>query len=1101
MPMRQQTTPQAKTVVAQTPLAGSNPDEEILQLKGARSRPTALLKLQGAIRSSKGEIAVQPMVDSGASGIGFVDPAFVAKCGARMQPSSRRVALADGTLVEAAGEVDLQYAIASKSGPAMEFTSTFVVTPLHPYELILGIGWLERHQVLVAFHERSLSLRVDGSGERQSIRPLERLTEDGSPALAPMRLMTVSARGFERARRRGELETLYAVFVRSVEDGSESKDKPPPPGSDHPRIKQLLAKYRQAVFPEEPPAGIPPKRGVEHAIELKPGTRLPMVRPLRHESQKDAKIIQEYIEAGLKSGMLLPSTSPYGSMALIVPKKDGTPRFVVDYRALNEITIKNKYPLPLMDELFDRVAGAKWFTKIDLRSGFHQIAIRPEDREKTAFRTRYGSFEYTVLPMGLCNAPGTFMQLMNETFADMLDKSVLCFLDDILIYSATEEEHIKHVTAVVERLQSKKLYAKLSKCEFMQREVEFLGHRIGADGLRVAPDKISAVQKWPHPTSVTEVRSFLGLANFYRRFVQGYSRLALPLTELTKDTAVFRWGDAEQKAFDTLKATLCSPPVLIIPDQTKPFALSCDACAYSIGAVLQQDLGRGLQPVAYFSAKLSDAERNYDVREREFMAIYRACLHWRPYLHGLQPFRLLSDHKSLLYYMTMPNLSGRLARWVEKMQEFDCGIEYIKGEANVVADALSRRADHVPPASNEKAVSTPPPDNSLAAVCAIRATEPPEVRQRNIDAALKVLQPDVSLPAPNKNGTIMTPTQRCAANNASGAQCGQRTAVGHLCWNHLQRDFGVRVRPSGIPGAGRGLFAAWHAGLPPKHRIPYTGDEIVLSNDGKGGPYVLETKNGVGIDAARRNCGVGRWVNDPRGAIDENGRPRQANCEFVIHTPRGGAGGQRVAAVRTLHQVEKGEELLVAYGNQYWRFSLAASKKGAKRAAYAVRPKKVVAQPNSEEQGVSLADLPPHVDPITQRARKQAIRRHPTRVIASTVELAATLLTERDPATLANMNSKKETQPEPLAATVRRVAQGDEAYQKWLEKPPTGWTAESGLLFDEQRRLRVPNDRVLRTRLLAEIHDSTTGAHAGRDRMLSEAHKRFHWDGTSARSR
>jgi len=1086
-------------------------EEEILQLRGARTRPTALLKVQGIVHSVKGEMTVQPMIDSGASGTGFVDPTFVARCGAIVRPSQRQVALADGTVVQATGEVDLKYALASKTGPPLQFTSTFIVTPLEPYELILGIGWLEHHQAQVAFHERSMMLRVDGQGERRAIRALERLEEDGSPALAPLRMMTLSSRGFHRAMRRGECDRVYAVFVRGLEDEvvTMGSDISKVPGSNHPLIRQLLSKFQKSVFPEEPPPGVPPKRGVEHAIQLKPDARLPAVRPLRHESTKDSLIIKNYIEAGLKSGILQPSTSPYGSMILIVPKKDGTPRLVVDYRALNEITIKNKYPLPLMDELFDRVAGAQWFTKIDLRSGFHQIAIRPEDREKTAFRTRYGSFEYTVLPMGLCNAPGTFMQLMNETFADMLDKSVLCFLDDILIYSPTEEEHIKQVTAVMERLQSKKLYGKLSKCEFMQREVEFLGHRIGADGLRVAPDKIGAVQKWPRPRSVTEVRSFLGLGNFYRRFVKGYSRLALPLTELTKDTAVFRWGDTEQKAFEALKATLCSPPVLIIPDQTKQFALSCDACKYSIGAVLQQDLGRGLQPVAYFSAKLSDAERNYDVRELEFMAIYRACLHWRPYLHGLHPFRLLSDHKSLLYYMTMPNLSGRLARWVEKMQEFDCGIEYIKGEANVVADALSRRVDHAP--TDEEIKVSEPTSCSLqavvqaavtAAICAIRAAEAPELRQRNIDAAIKVVPLDPTLPQPNKNGTIMTPTQRCAANNASGAQCGQRTAVGHLCWNHLQRDLGVRVRPSGV--AGRGLFVAWESGLSPKHRIPYTGDEIILSNDKKGGPYVLEVKNGVGIDAARRNCGVGRWVNDPRGATDEAGRPRQANCEFVVHTPRGaGEGGQRVAAVRTLHQVKKGEELLVAYGNQYWRFSINMSKKAKKQSVKRVakaRQNKVVIR--SEEQGVSSADLPPDIDPNTQRARKRVLRRHPTRVIASTVQLAANLLlTETNSIALANISTSstrrkaRSEKPEPLTVAVRRVAQRDEAYQTWLAKPPTGWTTENGLLFDEHHRLRVPNDRVLRTRLLAEVHDSTTGAHAGRDRMLSETHKRFHWDG------
>ena len=636
----------------------------------------------------------------------------------------------------------------------------------------------------------------------------------------------------------------------------------------------------------------------------------------------------------------------------------------------------------------------------------------------------------------------------------------------------------------------------------MQREVEFLGHRIGADGLRVAPDKIGAVQKWPQPTSVTEVRSFLGLANFYRRFVQGYSRLALPLTELTKDATTFRWGEAEQKAFDTLKATLCSPPVLVIPDQTKPFVLNCDACAYSIGAVLQQDLGQGLQPVAFFSAKLSDAERNYDVREREFMAIYRACLHWRPYLHGLQPFRLLSDHKSLLYYMTMPNLSGRLARWVEKMQEFDCGIEYIKGEANIVADALSRRADHeqpnvkpVPPTavSNTGDIATVVQAAITAAVCAIRAAEPMDVRQKHTDAALKVQLPDPSLPAPNKHGTIMTPTQRCASNNASGAQCGQRTAVGHLCWNHLQRDFGVRVRQSVIPNANRGLFAAWPNGLPAGHRLPYTGDEIILED--QTGPYILEVKNGVGFDAARRNCHVSRWINDPKGAVDDTGRARKANCEFVVHTPRGGAGGRRVAAVRTLRPIEKGEELLVAYGDQYWRFRAPASKKGIKRAAYAARQGKVAKQPAqpAERPQPASEEEDPEVDPATQRAFKRGHRRHPTRIIADTVVNAMTALEALETAAITNIEVKEK--PEPLTVAIRRVALNDEEYQRWLEKPPSGWTVEHGLLFGEQKRLIVPNDRALRTRLLAELHDSTTGAHAGRDRMLGEAQKRFQWDG------
>ena len=210
-------------------------------------------------------------------------------------------------------------------------------------------------------------------------------------------------------------------------------------------------------------------------------------------------MFEEYTRTMIESGQLRVSNSPYGAMALIVRKKDGTARVVIDYRGLNDLTIKNKYPLPLMDEMFDRVTGATYFTKIDLRSGFHQIRIDDADCEKTAFRTRYGSFEYRVLPMGLCNAPGTFMQLMNDTFRSMLDRTVLVFLDDILVFSRTLEEHIEHVREVLTRLRAQQLYAKLSKCEFFAHEVEFLGHRIGVDGLAVMQDKVAAVRECPQP--------------------------------------------------------------------------------------------------------------------------------------------------------------------------------------------------------------------------------------------------------------------------------------------------------------------------------------------------------------------------------------------------------------------------------------------------------------------------------------------------------------------------------------------------------------------------------------------------------------------------
>ena len=271
----------------------------------------------------------------------------------------------------------------------------------------------------------------------------------------------------------------------------------------------------------------------------------------------------------------------------------------VDYRALNDLTIKNNYALPRVDELFDRLQGAKYFSKIDLRSGYHQIRIVPEDVPKTAFRTRYGHYEFLVLPFGLTNAPATFMHLMHETFRSFLDEFVIVFLDDILIYSRTLEEHVVHVRKVLETLRQSKLYGKLSKCELFAVEVDFLGHIVGRNGMRMMVDKIEGVQAWRRPTQVTHVRSFLGTAGYYRKFIRNFSAIAAPLSALTMDGVAFEWTAAQELAFTTLKAAIGASPVMILPDQSLPYVVHTDASGFATGAVLQQDQGNGLQPIAY----------------------------------------------------------------------------------------------------------------------------------------------------------------------------------------------------------------------------------------------------------------------------------------------------------------------------------------------------------------------------------------------------------------------------------------------------------------------------------------------------------------------
>ena len=289
-----------------------------------------------------------------------------------------------------------------------------------------------------------------------------------------------------------------------------------------------------------------------------------------------------------EKGFIRPSTSPWGAPVLFVRKKDGSLRMCIDYRQLNKVTIKNRYPLPRIDDLFDQLQGAKCFSKIYLRSGYHQVRVREADIPKTAFRTRYGHYEFRVLSFGLTNAPAVFMDLMNRVFKPFLDMFVIVFIDDILVYSRSEEEHADHLRTVLRVLQHQKLYAKFSKCEFWLTSVAFLGHIIGADVIRVDTQKIEAVKTWPRPTTPTEVRNFLGLAGYYRRFVEKFASISVPLTRLTQKAAKFQWTDACEQSFQLLKDKLTTAPVLTLPEGPDGYVIYCDALGVGLGCVLMQ---------------------------------------------------------------------------------------------------------------------------------------------------------------------------------------------------------------------------------------------------------------------------------------------------------------------------------------------------------------------------------------------------------------------------------------------------------------------------------------------------------------------------------
>jgi hypothetical protein len=327
-----------------------------------------------------------------------------------------------------------------------------------------------------------------------------------------------------------------------------------------------------------------------------------------------------------------------------VKKKDGSLWMCVDYRPLNAVTIKNKYPLAHIDFLFDQLAGAKIFSKIDLRSGYHQIKIRSSDIPKTAFSTRYGLYEFLVMSFGLTNAPAYFMYLMNSVFINELDKFIVVFIDDILIYSKNEAKHTKHLHIVLQRLRDHKLYAKFSKCEFWLDSVKFLSHTISKDGISVDPSKVQEVMDWKPPKSVYQIRSFLGLAGYYRRFIPDFSRIAKPMTELLKKGVKFVWSEECDKAFHTLREHLTSTPVLTQPNMSKPFEVFCDASGTGLGCVLMQEN----RVIAYTSWALRPHEKNYPTHDLELAAVVHALKIWRHYLMG-NHCNIFTDHKSLKY--------------------------------------------------------------------------------------------------------------------------------------------------------------------------------------------------------------------------------------------------------------------------------------------------------------------------------------------------------------------------------------------------------------------------------------------------------------------
>ncbi|GKC04794.1 putative reverse transcriptase domain-containing protein [Tanacetum coccineum] len=509
------------------------------------------------------------------------------------------------------------------------FNINLMPVELGSFDAIIGIDWLAKYQAFIVCAEKIV--RIPWGNEILIVH------DDESNQGHEARLHIISYSKTQEYMLKGCLIFLAHVTTNEVEDKSEKKRL-----EDVPIVRDF-----PEVFPEDL-SGLPPTRQVEFQIDLVPGAA-PVARAPYRLAPSEMKELSEQLKELSDKGFIRPSSSPWGAPVLFVKKKDGSFQMCIDYRELNKLTVKNRYPLPRIDDLFDQLQGSSVYSKIDLRSGYHQLRVREEDIPKTAFRTRYGHYEFQVMPFGLTNAPAVFMDLMNRVCKPYLDKFVIVFIDDILIYSKNKQEHEEHLKLILELLKKEELYA---KCEFWIPKVQFLGHVIDSKGIHVDPAKIESIKDWSSPKSPTEIRQFLGLVGYYQRFIEGFSKIAKPMTKLTQKKVKFVWGDKQEAAFPLLKYKLCSAPILALPED---FIAYCDASKKGLGAVLMQRE----KVIAYASRQLKIHEKNYTTHDLELGAVVFALKIWRHYLYGTN--------------------------------KYDCEIRYHPGKANVVADALSRK--------------------------------------------------------------------------------------------------------------------------------------------------------------------------------------------------------------------------------------------------------------------------------------------------------------------------------------------------------------------------------------------------------------------------
>jgi hypothetical protein len=566
----------------------------------------------------------------------------------------------------------------------------YIIPKIDDHEIIMGLAWMKDQEVTIHAKEEYLE-----------IGPRRLRVESSTKDIVGSSLTQISGVGFHAWSRRTRKDDRVKIFSASLADINKALQRKI---CTDPKTK-LPSQYREfwALFDQSQADKLPPLRpGADHQIQLEQENgkeaEVPW-GPLYNMSREELLVLRKTLTELLDKNFIRVSNSPAAAPVLFVKKPGGGLRFCVDYRGLNKVTRKDRYPLPLIRETLHNLGKAKWFTKLDVVAAFHKIRVQKGDEWKTAFRTRYGLFEWLVTPFGLANAPSTFQRYINWALKDYLDEFCSAYVDDILIYTdGTKEDHEAHVKKVLTKLQQAGLQLDIDKCEFGVTKTKYLGFIIEANkGIQMDPAKVEAIVGWEAPGSVKATQSFLGFANFYRQFIEGYSAIAAPLTTLTKKDQAFQWTEEAETAFTRLKELFIKAPVLSQFDSERRTILETDASGWSIGGALMQFDDDGiLRPCAFYSKKNAPAECNYEIYDKEMLAIIRCLEEWDGELRSVKEFEIRTDHKNLEYFMTAKKLTERQMRWSLILSRYNFIISYIPGKQNERADALSRREQDSP---------------------------------------------------------------------------------------------------------------------------------------------------------------------------------------------------------------------------------------------------------------------------------------------------------------------------------------------------------------------------------------------------------------------